>query len=116
MKMLRLAMLVYVSALLSGCLYGQCMDGPCALEHSRILKSIKSYGQYWTKPTMSTESWRQDWVACGGDSNGQYGVYTPPGSPTKVVLAAQKQEARRLDACMQSKGYEFSYAGPTLAK
>ena len=76
------------------------------------LKSIKAYGEYWNKPGMSTESCRQDWVACGGDSNGQYGVYTPPGSPTKVVLAAQKQEARRLDACMQSKGYEYHYTGP----
>ena len=115
MKMLRLAMLVYVSALLSGCLYGQCMDGPCALEHSRILKSIKSYGQYWTKPTMSTESWRQDWVACGGMKDGGYAA--GPRLPGETGdIAASDRKARQLAACMQSKGYEFSYAGPTLAK
>ena len=81
----------------------------CDKEAYEKLANPKTYGEYWVKPGMTKESWQQDWVACGGDSNGQYGVYTPPGSPTKVVLAAQKQEAQRLGSCMQSKGYTYRY-------
>ena len=112
MKMLLLGIHVCVSVLLSGCLYGQCMDGPCSLERERIIKSIKAYGEYWTKPGMSTESWRQDWVVCGGFSNGQYAGNAPIGSTTKVILDAQTYEKKRLDACMRAKGYEYHYTGP----
>ena len=83
------------------------MDGPCALERERIIKSIKAYGEYFVKQGMTKESWRADWVACGGWSNGQYGVYTPPGSSDTVSSALWEQARKKLDACMQSKGYEF---------
>ena len=107
MKMLRLGMLAYVSVLLSGCLYGQCMDGPCALERERIIKSIKAYGEFFVKPGMTKEGWRQDWVACGGMGNGAYANDAPPGSTSAVMGAASNKKARQLDTCMQSKGYEF---------
>ena len=112
MKMLLLGIHVCVSVLLSGCLYGQCMDGPCSLERERIIKSIKAYGEYWTKPGMSTESWRQDWVACGGMSDGDYSSDAPPGSDTATLLADSKRKSLKLGACMRAKGYEYHYTGP----
>lgn len=109
MKMLRSGIFIYVSLLLSGCLYGQCMDGPCSLERERIIKSIKPYGEYWIKSGMTAKSWRQDWVACGGWSNGQYGAYTPPGASDADSSVLWEQVRKKLDACMKSKGYEYRY-------
>jgi hypothetical protein len=77
-----------------------------------MIQSIKAYGEYWTKPGMTTESWRQDWVACGGMSNGNYSGDAPTGSTTEVIFESQRQERKKLDACMQSKGYVYRYTGP----
>jgi hypothetical protein len=75
-------------------------------------RNIKAYGEYWTKPGMTTESWRQDWVACGGRSNGQYSGNLPPGSTTAVLLAEDKKLREELGFCMQSKGYEYPDTAP----
>jgi hypothetical protein len=83
------------------------MDGPCAFERERILKSIKAYGAYWVKPGMTVESWRQDWMGCGGWSNGQFSGDAPSGSTTEILLASWQKERKKLDACMQAKGYEY---------
>ena len=107
MKMLHIGALLFVSVLLSGCLNGQCMNGPCSLERARMIKAIKAYGEYWVKPDMTQESWRQDWVACGGRSNGQYSSDAPSGSATDVLINAGKQKRQSLATCMQSKGYEY---------
>jgi hypothetical protein len=37
---------------LSGCLYGQCLDGPCAFERAKMIESIKPYGSHWIKDGM----------------------------------------------------------------
>lgn len=109
MNVLRLGIVTYLCMLLSGCLYGQCMDGPCALERSKIINSIKAYGQYWTKPAMTTESWRLDWVECGGRPNGSYGSSLAQGTKDAVVRADEDSKKIKLDACMQAKGYQFNY-------
>ncbi len=114
MKILPLGLLVSIYMLLNGCLYGQCMDGPCALERARMIKSIKAYGQFWTKPGMSTESWRQDWVACGGKQNGSYAVDVPQFSETEIIIASSERIRQKLDACMKAKGYEFSYGNTPI--
>jgi hypothetical protein len=111
MKMPRLGLVVFVSTLLSGCLYGQCMNGPCVLERERMIKSIKAYGEYWTKSGMTTESWRQDWVTCGGMSDGGYASDAPTGSAVNILLSAGKQKRQSIGSCMQSKGYEYG-SGP----
>ena len=71
------------------------------------LTPAKAYGAYWVKPGMTTESWRQDWVECGGRSNGQYSSDAPSGSATDVLINAGKQKRQSLATCMQSKGYEY---------
>jgi hypothetical protein len=88
------------------------MNGPCSLEHERILDSIKAYGEYWTKPGMTKESWQHDWIACGGMANGQYSGDAPNGATTEIILASQEQERKKLATCMQAKGYEYHYTGP----
>lgn len=101
---------VLISLGLAGCgIGGYQMNGVSGRERTEYLKSIKAYGEYWTKPEMSVESWRQDWVACGGMRNGQYSGNAPTGATTQVILISQEQERKRLDACMTSKGYEYHY-------
>jgi hypothetical protein len=92
---------------LSGCLYGQCIDGPCALERQRLLKSIKTYGEFWTKPGMTTETWRIDWMACGGMKNGDYTINVAQFSTTAVIQEASKKTIQKLDVCMKNKDYFF---------
>lgn len=67
----------------------------------------KAYGQYWEKPGMTTESWRQDWVACGGRSNGQYSHDAPANSSINVVMTENKKKRESLGACMTQKGYVY---------
>lgn len=78
-------------------------------EQREKLLHPKAYGEYWTKPGMTKESWRQDWVACGGMRNGSYSSDAPSGSPTEVLINASNRKAEQLDACMKEKGYAFSY-------
>ena len=112
--MKRLINIVFILSLplfLFACLYGQCIDGPCALEREAILKSIKGYGEYWTKADMTKESWRQDWVACGGMRDGGYSVGERlPGETDDFPNSRRK--SKRLGECMQAKGYTFSYTNP----
>ena len=115
MKMLRLGMHVYVSMLLSGCLYGQCMDGPCALERERIIKSIKAYGEYWTKPGMSSAIRSQDSINCGGSDRGpdfstqQLNAAKQP--EDKNEFAARTRLSKAWVECMKSKGYVYRDTG-----
>ena len=105
--------------LLSSCgVLCQAGTGTCGLssEEAHRLLHPKAYGQYWTKPSMTTESWRQDWVACGGRVNGDYGSSLPQGTSDVVVLADEKSKKIRLDNCMQSNGYQFSYTGASGTK
>ena len=105
-------LIVFFCAGLSGCeILCQAGSGTCGMsdeQMDRILRP-KPYGELWTKPGMTKESWRQDWVDCGGLSNGQFIDDAPPRSPTAVILAASAAAQKKLDTCMQSKGYTFRY-------
>lgn len=109
MKLLKLSTMLVISYALSGCLYGQCMDGMCALERAKYLKSIKAYGEFWTKPGITKEEWRQDWRDCGGMKDGNYSNDAPSGSSDAVLTAANNKKVKELSTCMKEKGYEFSY-------
>jgi hypothetical protein len=45
-----------------------------------------------------------------GMANGSYANHAPQGSSTAVIRDASDRKSRQLDACMQSKGYQFSRA------
>lgn len=77
-------------------------------EQKKKLLHPKTYGEYWTKPGMTKESWRQDWVACGGLKDGSYAA--GPKLPGETGdIAASNRKAEQLDVCMKEKGYAFRY-------
>lgn len=76
-------------------------------EREDYLKSIKAYGEYWVKSGVSKETWRQDWVSCGGRQNGSYTNDAPQGADTAEIQAASRRISAELGACMQRKGYHY---------
>jgi hypothetical protein len=56
---------------------------------------------------MTTESWRQDWMACGDMKNGDYTINVPQFSTTAVIQEASKKTIQKLDMCMKNKDYFF---------
>ena len=95
---------------LSGCLYGQCLDGPCAFERAKMIESIKPYGAHWIKEGMTRESRRLDLVTCGSPSGevvefsqDQIAKEKNPSEPNDI--AAYLRLRNRVGVCMQSKGY-----------
>ena len=105
-------LVVALCAGLSGCeILCQAGSGTCGMSSEQMDKLLrpKAYGEFWTKPSMTKESWRQDWVECGGMSSGQYSGNAPPGSTRAVASALLSAKQKALDTCMQSKGYKFSY-------
>jgi hypothetical protein len=87
------------------------LAGCCTLECIAPLTPAKAYGEYWIKPGMTTESWRQDWVACGGMRNGSYANDAPQGSSTAAIRAASERISKLLAICMEEKGYAYHYTG-----
>ena len=106
----KLLALLPLASLLSGCLYGQCIDGPCALERERMIKSIKPYIAYWQKEGMTEEGRLKDWVACGGMKDGGFGY---PLDPNARLSGESEQEfMTRLDhafqRCMIRSDYHYT--------
>jgi hypothetical protein len=76
-------------------------------EQAQKLLHPKTYGEFWAKPSMTTESWRQDWMACGGRKNGSYATDVPQGSTIAVIQEASRKTIQKLDTCMKNKDYFF---------
>lgn len=96
--------------LISGCeLFCQAGTGTCGLSDEQRYKLMhpKTHGEYFVKPGANREEWQRDWVTCGGRSNGQFSGGAPPRSTTAEIYAAIDKARTKLDACMQSKGYEY---------
>ena len=94
----------------SGCeLLCQAGTGTCGMSSEQVDKLLhpKAYGEYFVKPGVSREEWQRDWVSCGGWPNGQFTGGAPSGSTTSEIFAAIDRARNSLDACMQSKGYEY---------
>jgi hypothetical protein len=79
----------------------------CDRDAYQRLAHPKTYGEFWTKPGMTTESWRQDWMACGGMKNGDYTINVPQFSTTAVIQEGSKKTIQKLDICMKNKDYFF---------
>ncbi len=97
---------------LSGCLYGQCIDGPCALERAKKIQNIKPYGAHWVKDGMTTESRRHDLAACGSVSGNEDVKF----KDEQIQAARQAEEPNEINAylrlrdllgqCMSELGYQ----------
>lgn len=97
-----------LNLLLTGCgIGGYWMEGVGGKERDEYLKSIKPYLHNWEKPRMTVEGRQDDWIKCGGMNNGSYSPDERlPGETDDFAAARRKQ--RRLDACMEMKGYRFT--------
>lgn len=114
--------LILCVASLSGCLYGQCINGPCSLERRKILDSIKPYGEYWVKEGMSVAQRREDSWSCGAvrseikehaERAADYVIF----DKKKEDLAKRPEDLNDISAyfrlrdawkdCMRSKGYSY---------
>ena len=62
---------LYISFLLivslTGCFYGQCIDGPCSFERAKMIENIKPYGAHFIKEGVTREERRRDSWSCGAD-------------------------------------------------
>ena len=113
-RWIKVCFAVALNSLLMACTIGNGrICGPqtpiayCDREAYEKLVHPKSYGAYWVKPGMTTESWRQDWVGCGGMKDGGYSSDAPSGSTSIVLRTAEKKKMDELSLCMASKGYEY---------
>ena len=113
--LIKLTTVIYLSVLIGACTIGNGrICGPqtpavyCDREAYKRLTHPKGYGEYWVKDGMTIESWRQDWVKCGGMADGGYSTDAPSGSSSAVLSASASQKREKLGACMASKGYHFS--------
>lgn len=115
---MKIWILLVCPLLLTGCLYGQCLDGPCALERERMIKAIKPRLQYYEKPGWSPESRRLDAATCGasGDSSDHAGI-----GSTRIKAAQRPGETdgqtemrlrQEWHTCMKDKGYQDIRAQP----
>ncbi|WP_334108806.1 hypothetical protein [Methylobacillus sp.] len=100
--------LLSILLLLSGCLYGQCLDGPCALEREKMIKSIKPYIAYWTKEEMTEESRLRDWVNCGGQENGNFSLDRKKRLPDESSDVFRMRLEHDFERCMLRIGYRYT--------
>jgi hypothetical protein len=104
-KFLRIFFGIAVITNLSGCLYGQCMDGPCAFERAKMIENIKPYGAHWIKEGMTRESRSADWLQCGGASGLNDGYERKSGLTTNEYFDGLDFHRKRIRSCMDDKGY-----------
>jgi len=112
---IKLWSLAAIGVLLTACTIGNGrICGPqtprayCDKEAYEKLAHPKAYGEYFVKAGMSKESWRQDWMACGGMADGGYSAANAsPGVDTTTLLDLTHRKVEKINACMLSKGYEF---------
>lgn len=100
--------LLSIPVLLSGCLYGQCLEGPCALEREKIIQSIKAYIEYWDKPGMTAEKRLEDWVACGGNKDGNFVLDRRKMLPNEDPSAFRTKSEFHFQRCMIRGGYRYT--------
>lgn len=93
-----------ISVLLTGCTFGFVPTG---------LESARPYLTFWDKPAMTIEDRRDDWVECGGSSDGSFspyiGLLNKERRPEeKDRSAAHYRLDNELQRCMLNKGYRYT--------
>ncbi len=95
--------LISMSLVLSACgIGGQWMNG-----NPNAGRNIKPYLHYWEKAGVTVEQRREDWLKCGGMSNGDYSIDIPSGSTTEAILKSDETKKKILGDCMAKKGYHY---------
>lgn len=114
MKIILRSVFVMALILIAGCTVGNGhICGPqtplayCDREAYERLAHPKGLGEYWEKPGMTKDSWRIDWVNCGGRKNGDFGPDELTESGDEAFHKAYKNKQSHLWSCMTEKGYQF---------
>lgn len=115
MKLVLSITFVICLSLLAGCTIGNGhICGPqtplayCDREAYERLVHPKGLGEYWEKPGMTKDSWRVDWVECGGRPNGDYSTDTPQGSTHELISEDFSKKSKEIWVCMTNKGYQYT--------
>ena len=115
MKLVLSIAFVICLSLLTGCTIGNGhICGPqtplayCDREAYERLVHPKGLGEYWEKPGMTKESWRVDWIDCGGNQNGTYSTRIPPKSAQQVINDEFSKKSKEIWVCMTNKGYQYT--------
>ena len=104
-------LILCLCALLTGCLgIEPALSGQAREDY---LKSIKHFIEWWDKPGMNMEVRRQDWMDCGGASDGDF---RPNESSLKLEkwpgekddIAAYFRLQNELQRCMINKAYSYT--------
>ncbi|HMM55778.1 MAG TPA: hypothetical protein PKC23_12255 [Candidatus Desulfobacillus sp.] len=90
-----------LSLLFSGC-------EPAIVRMSEYQKNIKSYMEYWTKDGMTAESRVRDWVACGGQPNGNFSLDSRKRLPGEEYNAYLNRLEAEFERCMIRNGYRYT--------
>ena len=107
MKLFFFGILLIQCLIISGCF--SCLSSWCLGEETyERLRHPKGLGEYWEKPGMTKDSWRADWVNCGGNLNGSYSTEVPPKSTQEVMNEAFSKKSKELWVCMTDKGYHYT--------
>ncbi|HMM55832.1 MAG TPA: hypothetical protein PKC23_12525 [Candidatus Desulfobacillus sp.] len=73
-----------------------------------MIKNIKSYMEYWTKDGMTAESRVRDWVACGGQPNGNFGLDSRKRLPGEEYSNYRTRLEFEFQRCMIRNGYRYT--------
>ncbi len=107
MKGLHCLPLIAQCFVLSGCF--SCLSSWCLGEETyQQLRHPKGLGEYWEKPGMTKDSWRVDWVECGGRPNGGYSTDTPQRSTHEQISEEFSKKSKEIWICMTEKGYHYT--------
>jgi hypothetical protein len=107
MKGIRYLPLIAQCFVLNGCF--SCLSSWCLGEETyERLRHPKGLGEYWEKPGMTKDSWKADWIDCGGRENGDFGPDEPIGPGDEAFQNAYKKKQSYLWSCMTKKGYQFT--------
>ncbi len=106
MKILAFTALLLGTFLLGSCGTQVALSGQAREDY---LKSIKPYIAYWEKSVPPEEMRLHDWLACGGQSTGNFGVteknHMLPGESEREARTRLEFEFQR---CMIRSGYHYT--------
>lgn len=73
-----------------------------------MIKSIKPYIAYWQKEGMTEGSRLRDWVACGGQENGNFSLGRNKRIPGESSDTFRTRLEHDFERCMLRNGYRYT--------
>jgi len=112
-NLLKILLALILCALVSSCgLLCQAGTGTCGMssEDAHKLLHPKPYRDYWSKPAMTDEGRKADWVACGGSENGNFSWDSRRMLPGETNETSRLRQSSELKACLTPRGYHHEIA------